>query len=77
MLSRRRDPSCFKPREANATVSVVPSNLSESPFFCAAGAHALDLPWGKRFRPERFREFWLWMLEVALPVAYESRERWW
>jgi RHS repeat-associated protein len=47
------------------------------PFFCAAGAHALDLPWGKRFRPERFREFWLWMLEVALPVAYESRERWW
>jgi hypothetical protein len=31
MLSRRRDPASFKPREANATVSVVPSNLSESP----------------------------------------------
>jgi hypothetical protein len=33
MLSRRRDPASFKPREANATVSVVPSNLSESRTF--------------------------------------------
>jgi hypothetical protein len=30
MLSRRRDPACFTLREANTTVSVVPSNLSES-----------------------------------------------
>jgi hypothetical protein len=47
------------------------------PYVCSAAAYAHDLPWGQQFRAELSREFWLWMLDVALPVAYEATDRWW
>ncbi len=47
------------------------------PYFMAACAEAHELPWGSEFEPDRFREFWLWMLDTAVPTAWTTPARWW
>jgi hypothetical protein len=42
--------------------------------FWASAAWAGGMPWVKEFDRERYRDFWLWYLDTAVPAAWSSVE---
>lgn len=40
--------------------------------FWIAGAQAGGMPWVKKFKKKKYGEFWVWYLDVAVPMAWAS-----